>query len=817
MRRYLASKMRNAGKANGTRSWRRHLWHGALAMLALLLVSIGVASVLAMQYWMRLEKTAPGADEMRAVRIATPSVLLTASGERLATFSRGHAKYVPLEQISSHVIDALLATEDRRFFEHKGVDAARTLGAAWYTLRGSPQGGSTLTQQLVRNVFPEAIGRARTMERKVREIQSALKIEKEFSKQEILEIYLNSVPFLYRVTGIEMAARTYFDKSALALDPAESATLVGMLKGTSFYNPVLQPERALARRNLVLAQMLRSGTLSQEQYEYSVAQELGVALHLQPDPLGTQAPHFAAHVGRELSRWAKAYGYNIHTDGLIVTSTLDDRLQEAASAAVARQAQVLQQIADVEWAQRDARVASRSPQAYAKLREKIEPFSAFWEQRPGLLETFARESPTYRRMVSRGASEEAALKQLMQDPAFLERLRTHKTRLEAGFVAIDPRSGEVKAWVGSRDYPLDQFDHVAQATRQPGSTFKPLVYGAALELGLDPEQLYPDGQVEIALDGGGIWRPTDMSGFSGRMMTLREGLVFSKNTVTAQVMQDVGLQSVVRLAQAAGVRKSRLVPVPSLSLGTSPVTLLEMVSSYGTIAQMGTYHAPRTIKRITDRHGTVLAEFSPAPEEVMSRDTAIELVEMMRGVVSHGTGTDVRTRFNLVADIAGKTGTSQYNADGWFILMHPQLVAGAWVGFNDQRVTMRSNYWGQGGHNAVLLVGDFFRTGIKEKRIDAGERFPRSKRPPPLMVRAPIQDIPRAVQGIDLMVEDGHGVVASQDDGRVVVVSPADNEIIERRALLEGGAIPVSSGSSAPSTGTGASASDWPTPVNAGQ
>ncbi|MDB5748058.1 MAG: transglycosylase family protein, partial [Massilia sp.] len=322
-------------------------------------------------------------------------------------------------------------------------------------------------------------------------------------------------------------------------------------------------------------------------------------------------------------------------------------------------------------------------------------------------------------------------------------LREAKTRLEAGFVAMDPMSGEVKAWVGSRDFAKDQFDHVAQALRQPGSTFKPIVYGAALEKGIPPEQPYVDAVMEIRAADGTVWKPTDMSGTTGRQLTMREGLVHSKNTITAQVMQDVGLPPVIKLAQSMGVRQSKLAAVPSLALGTSPVTLLEMVSTYSTIAAQGEYRKPLFVRRITDRDGTVIADFGrTAPERAMSQASSVALIDMLRGVVNRGTGTGVRYRFCINGDVAGKTGTTQNNADGWFILMHPNLVAGAWVGFNDNRVTMRSNYWGQGGHNAILLVGDFFRTALDAGKIDKAAIFPggRPAAPPRIQIEEPAEE-----------------------------------------------------------------------------
>jgi penicillin-binding protein 1A len=749
------------------------VWTIALFLL-LLLGSIAAAGI----YVMRIEPDTPGIDDLLDLRHAQPSILLSSSGTQLATFSQGQQERVTLDHISPHVINALIATEDRRFYEHNGVDINRTLSAAYQTLRGNPQGGSTITQQLARNLFPEEIGRERTIERKVREMITALRIEQAYSKDQILETYLNTVPFLYNVVGIEMAARTYFDKSAATLDVREAATLIGMLKGTSYYNPVSNPARALKRRNVVLAQMVKAGMLKQAEFDAIRDQPLQVKLTRQPDPLGS-APHFAAYVRRFLIDWADQHDYNIYTDGLVVESTIDDRLQEAAEQAVERQTKVLQQIADVEWGQPADRLAARTPAPYKSLHKKVEPFRYFWNEHASLLDTFIRETPQFRKAVAAGKKDTAVLEKLKNNAKFMQALRAAKTRLEAGFTAMDPETGEVKAWVGSRDFDVDQFDHVAQAERQPGSTFKPLVYGAALELGLRPDRVYQDAPVEIRSPDGSIWRPTDMTPASGRFVSMREGLVYSKNIITAQVMQEAGLPNIINLARAAGIKQSRLDPVPSLALGTSPVTLLEMVSAYSTIADLGEYRKPVFIKRIRDRDGNVLAEFGSEPQRAMTEDTATELIDMMRGVVRRGTGTMVSTQFNIAADIAGKTGTTQNNTDGWFILMHPNLVAGAWVGFNDSRVTMRSDYWGQGGHNAILLVGDFFRDTLKAKLIDTKAKFPQPKRPPPMMVQAPQVYPPPAVIDASAL-PPGYGVVTTRDGSTRLLIGPDGIKAVQR-------------------------------------
>ena len=725
-------------KANNRRAgWLRTLTGALLhASRVMLVAGVAIALLLAGLVWISIQET-PDVDHLRTVRAVQPSVVLAADGSELTTLRNVQREWLPLERISPQVVHALIDTEDKRFYEHDGVDFRRTLSAAFRTANGDTQGGSTITQQLVRNLYPEEIGRARTVSRKLREIITAMRIEQRYTKDQILETYLNTVPFLYNVFGIEMAARTYFGKSALELGALESATLVGMLKGTHYYNPVVNPERARSRRNVVLAQMVRGEHLAEADFKRLRREPLQLHFQRQAEPTGSST-HFTEYVRRWLTEWADRNNRDLGADGLVIQTTLDPKMQALAAEAVERQAKVLQAVAEVEWSQPSARLLSKTPAAYEKMQGKAQPFRYLWTERDTLLDAFLRETPEFRRAVA-ADGEAATLRKLKRDPAFVERLQQAKTRLEAGFVAMDPASGEVRAWVGSRDFQRDQYDHVAQAERQPGSTFKPFVYGAALERGLSPDRMYADGPVEIRLTDGRMWRPGDMGGASGRPMSLRDGLVYSRNTITAQVMQDVGVKDVVALAKASGVKRSRLDAVPSLALGTSPVTLLEMVSSYGTIARGGEYREPIVIRSIKDREGRVLAEFSKAPVRVMSERTATELIDMMRGVVSRGTGTAMKSQFRVTADIAGKTGTTQNNTDGWFILMHPNLVVGSWVGFNDARVTMRSDYWGQGGHNALLLVGDFFRSAMGAGMLDVKAAFPRPERPP-VIVAAPPPD-----------------------------------------------------------------------------
>ena len=612
-------------------------------------------------YVLALIPFTPGIGDLRKAKSELPSVLLASDGTVLAEYRRSNRRWVTLDKISPNVVDALIATEDHRFYSHHGIDIRRTLGALVSTLAGDLQGGSTITQQLARNLYPEEIGRAATINRKVKEAITALKIEAVYSKAEILETYLNTVPFLYNAFGIEMAARTYFDKSADKLDVLESATLIGMLKGTSYYNPVLNPDRALKRRNLVLAQMAKRGKFDMARLAVLSKRPLQLDFERQTEPLGP-APHVAQHLRKWLIGWADRKGYNIHADGLRVRTTLDANIQKLANQAVTRQLAQLQKLADSQ------RKAGSAPAV-----------------------------------------------------------------LQAGFLALDPRSGAVRAWVGSRDFAQEQFDHVSQARRQPGSTFKPFVYGAAFMQGLSPEYAFIDQPVAITSGGGDVWTPTDATAPTGQPTSLRDGLVYSKNTITAQLVQKIGPASVGQLAQALGVRQSKLDLVPSLALGTSPVTLLEMVAAYGTIANGGHYQMPILVASVEDRQGKVLEAFEPVRESAlaMPRADSLTLVDVMRGVIDQGTGSAIRQRYGIQADLAGKTGTTQDNTDGWFIMMNPQLVAGARVGFNDNSVTMGA--WGQGARSALPMVGEVFQGAFRNRWLDRNAQFdiPRKLPPPP--------------------------------------------------------------------------------------
>jgi penicillin-binding protein 1A len=662
--------------------------------------ALAAGPALLLLYVLILIPFTPSISHIRKAASEQPAQIISADGRKITEFKQSNREWVALSEISPHVVDALLATEDRRFYEHFGLDWRRTAAAALNTFSGDRQGGSTLTQQLARNLYPEEIGRAPTLTRKIKEAITALKIEAVHSKDEILETYLNTVPFLYNAYGIEMAARTYFDTTADQLDVLQSATLVGMLKGNSYYNPVLNPERALQRRNTVLKQLLKREKLPPQEFATLSKKPLRIDFERQAEVPGT-APHFSRQLRKWLIAWADRNGYSIYGDGLVVHTSIDSRLQAAANLAVARQGNFLQNIANAAWSKRSA-----------------------WSADSTLVQSFIRESPEFAAAVAKGRTPEQALQELQADRAFMQALNRQKTRIEAGFLAIDPRTGQVKAWVGSRDFEQDAFDHVQQARRQPGSTFKAFVYGEAFRQGASPNDTLIDQAVEINVGGTEVWRPTDSTPPSGKAMSLSDALAYSKNTISAQLIEKVGPAKVAKLARHMGVRQSHLEAVPSLALGTSPVTLREMVSAYATIADGGGYREPLLVTRIEDRNGHLIEEFSPPdPDTALPADVAYTLLDSLRGVINRGTGRDIRNRYGIRADLAGKTGTTQDDTDGWFILMHRQLVAGAWVGFNDSRVTLRSDHWGQGAHSALPIVGSFFTNALRAHLIDPRARF----------------------------------------------------------------------------------------------
>lgn len=672
-------------------------------------VGLGVVGTLALGvYILTLLPETPDAYRLARATQAQPSLVLAADGTKLTQFEPPFREWVPLDSIPQPLVDALIVTEDRRFYRHGGIDVWRTVRAAWNSARGRREGGSTITQQLARNLFPERIGREGSLRRKLKEGIAAVIIEREHTKREILEAYLNTASFLYNAHGVEMAARTYFGRHARELTVPQAATLVAMLKGPSGYNPVRRPERALARRNLVIGLMAEAGDITPAEAARYRREPLGAELRPQPGT-ASRAPHFTRRVRSEVEAWAVPRGYDIEQDGLVIHTTLDPDLQRAAEAAVREVTEGLQAVADVEWSTARLPWLGTSTKPYERVRSRRDPFAYFWRTRREVVRDHLRRTDTFLQLRDQGLPPDAAEAQLRRDVALMDSVKRAATRLEAGLVAIDPATGAVRAYVGSRDFGESEYDHAGVALRQPGSTFKPFVFAAALQRGYLPDDLVVDAppSAEPAPDLFSWNRETREA--AGPTVTLRDALAYSKNDVTRRLVGEMGPARVARMARQLGVT-SEMDVVPSIGLGTSAVTVLEMTAAYATLANEGRRREPRFVQRIeSGSSGRTLTTFEPEGGQVITGRDAQMLVDMMRGVVDYGTGTAVRT-LGVTGDVAGKTGTTQHGADGWFLLMHPRLVTGAWVGFDDQRVRFRSDHWGYGSSNALPVAATFVRS-----------------------------------------------------------------------------------------------------------
>ncbi|MBO6576970.1 MAG: transglycosylase domain-containing protein [Rhodothermales bacterium] len=713
------------------------------------IVGLGLITALSIfGYMFSLRDELPPLNEIENPDFQLATIAYTADGEELARFASQNRAWITFDTMSPHLITALVATEDKRFYEHWGMDLWRTASAVTQTILGKvglpfeTQGGSTITQQLARNLYNTRIGRRQTVSRKLKEMVTAVQLEQRYTKQEIIEMYLNTVEFGYNIYGVETASRTFFHKSAADLALDEAAVLVGMLKGTTIYNPYRYPERAQRRRNVVYALMMDQGLMERAAFD-TLRTEPVEAFNSSFAITSSIAPYFAQHVKEWMERWGRENGYDVFEDGLVVHTTLDSRMQEMANLALRRQADCLQAAVDFQWSRSSERLYSDKACDYSSL-EDYTPFEYYWQAHPEYMEQMIRESPRFRQARANGEDGAALLSRLRGDQVFLDSLKAVKTRLEAGMVAMHPNTGHVKVWIGGRDLATDWFDHVDKAARQPGSTFKPFLYTAAIDNGWSPFYTLLDDSLHYVVDQetGEEWNPTNDGSVSGQMITLRDALARSMNTISARLILEVGPPQVAFIARVMGVT-SPLAEVPALALGTSDVTLYEMTTAYATLANGGFRIDPIVVTSIEDAQGNVLYEAEQTPRQALSPETAYTMVDMLRGVVNRGTGQRMRSQFGMSEyDLGGKTGTTQNSADGWFISMHPDLVTGAWVGFNDRRVTFRTDWWGQGAHNALLVVGDFHQQlkSAGGEFISADNRFP----PPPVLYQeeiSPLRDL----------------------------------------------------------------------------
>lgn len=612
------------------------------------------------------------------------------------------------ENISRHVIEALVATEDARFYSHQGVDPRSLLRVIIKTVilqDRSGGGGSTISQQLAKNLFPRSIEtKFDIATSKIKEALIAFQLESVYSKEQILELYLNTVPFGENIYGIELAAQRFFNKPAAELNIQEAAVLVGMLKANHTYNPRLFPEKSIQRRNVVLSQMKKYEFLSADDYDSikSLPLEIDYQRLGQNNSLAT---YFRSFIRPELENWAaknnKPDGtpFNLYTDGLRIYTTVDSRMQQAAEASMQRNMAYLQQQFDKHW-------------------QRTKP----WNNDPSIFQNALKRSPVYQQLSKKGFSHDEITKKLNEKRKIdlfthdgiieknttpLDSLQHYLMLLQSGLVAMDPSNGHIKAWVGGIDYNTFKFDHVAKAKRQVGSTFKPFVYAAALERGIDPCDYISGSRTAYTnLEG---WTPDNAAKEENVMKYSFTGaLSKSVNTVTIKLLEKVGLDKVLAAANRSGIDE-KLPKVPSVGLGTASISLLEMTKAYCTFANEGKSIQPVYLKEIRNFENDVLYEVAePKSSSALKPETARMINYMLRDVVNEGTASSARWKYNLTNDIAGKTGTTQSNADGWFIGYNPKLVVGVWVGADDPRIRFRSTALGSGANMALpIFVGMF--------------------------------------------------------------------------------------------------------------
>lgn len=665
----------------------------------------------------------PSLEELENPSADLASVVYAEDGTPIGKYYYEDRTTCKFSEISPYVINGLVATEDHRFYENSGIDPIGTLAIPYYLLTGRKRGSSTIAQQLALNLFGERAKNPvfRALQ-KLKEWVLAVKLERRFTKDEILALYLNTVPFGDNLYGIKNASLTFFGKNPNQLNVQEAATLIGMLRGSTLYNPRRNPRMSLERRNTVINNMEDNGYLTGDQA--AAAKSTPIQLHYRKlDHNDGIAPYFIANLKESLLKpWCASHKkpdgtpYDLYRDGLRVYTTINPVMQTYADNAVGKQMAVLQKEFDA--------------QSYIKSGKN-------WKGHENILNNYITSSDRYRAMKDDDMSDEDIKKffytQKVPMKVFawdrytdglrntkdtvmtpLDSIKYMQQMLQAGFMVMDPESGEVKAWVGGNEFRYFKYDHVNINTkRQVGSTIKPLLYTYAIMNGFSPSTEVPNDPVYFPAYH---WTSKNAEGGTGGMVTLSQALAQSLNNVSAYLIQKIGPQQLVDFAKKCGVT-SPLQPYPSLSLGAANISLYEMVQAYSMFPNKGVMSKPVYITRIEDRNGNILESFAPARHEVINERLAYTMVQMMEGVVNGGTGSRLRFRFGLSGEMAGKTGTTNDYVDGWYIGYTPQLLAGAWVGNDNEFLHFNSMALGQGANMALPIWGYFFQQVYKDKSL----------------------------------------------------------------------------------------------------
>lgn len=673
----------------------------------------------------------PSFEELENPKSNLASEIYSYDGELLGTFYIHNRSNVNYDELSPELVKALLSTEDIRFRNHSGVDIRGVMRVIFRTILGgqrSSGGGSTLTQQLAKNLFPRQENPS-TLEIviiKLKEWVIAARLEKNYTKNEIIAMYLNTVDFGSHAYGIKLAAKTYFATTPDSLKTEEAAVLVGILQAPSWLHPVRNPERSLQRRNVVLSQMARYGYIDQEQFDSLRTLPLDMSSFQVQDQNTGPARYFREYLRQELTEWSNTRfkpdgeNYNIYKDGLKIYTTIDSRMQRHAEAAVAEHmGGYLQQEFFDHW-----KGYSNAPFGSDLTSEEVNQ----------LMTNSMRRSDRYRYLRRINTPEDSIRinfntptnmrvftwkgeKDTIMTP--MDSIRYYKFFLNTGLMSVEPQTGFVRAYVGGIDFRHFKFDHVTQSKRQVGSTFKPFLYTLAMqEEEFGPCSKVPNTPVSFELWDGTIWTPKNSTDRrEGEMVTLKWALANSVNYVSAFLIKRYSPHALINLVNRMGIT-SPMDPVPAISLGTPDLSVYEMVGAMATYANKGVYIQPRFITHIEDNNGNLVESFNPVQNEAMNERTAYLMLELMKGVVETGTGIRLRLTYNLDNPIAGKTGTTQNNSDGWFVGLTPDLVSGVWVGAEDRGIRFRTITLGQGANMALPIWALFMKRLYEDESIN---------------------------------------------------------------------------------------------------
>ncbi|MDB5261460.1 MAG: transglycosylase [Adhaeribacter sp.] len=672
------------------------------------------------------------------------SEMYSADGVLMGKYYKENRSPVTYDELPQNLVDALIATEDVRFEEHSGIDFKGLMAVGYYGLTGRSRGASTLTQQVAKNLFRTraetsregllaGIPGLRMLIIKTKEWIVAIRLERAYSKKEILMMYLNTVEFGSNAYGIKSAAKTFFSKAPKDLSLEESALLAGIVNGPTRFSPVTNKERSQKRRDWVLSQMRKYNFIDDTTYTTAVAQNIKLQFQVENQNTGI-APYMRAEAGKWLLQWARDNGHNLYSDGLKIYTTIDSRMQQHAEAAVQEHMKTMQKLFLNYWKGRKPwtdengqtikgflDTAIKRTERYISLKNRYadnKDSINFYLNKKIPMKVFTWEAP--------------GEKNVMMSP--MDSLAYYKHFLHTGFMAVNPLDGHIKAWVGGTNYKYFKYDHVKQGRRQPGSTFKPVVYTAAIDRGYSPCYKVPDLPVTFpAQDGRPAYTAKNSDdNFSGINYTLREALANSINTVTMFLVKNLTPELVVKYAERLGLG-SNIEAVPSVGLGISDVSVYDMAGAYGTFVNKGTWTEPIYITRIEDKNGNTLFTNVPRSREVLSEETAYLMIHMLKGAVDIRLATawhGLRNRYKLKNEIGAKTGTTSNYSDAWFMGVTPDLVCGMWVGGEDRSIHFRSATLGQGNKLAMPIYGMFMQKVYGDKNLSVSKApFPKPEQP----------------------------------------------------------------------------------------